>query len=417
MKRRQFINKVGAATIATGFVGGYPFISNSSEKLKPNQMNKQKPLAITMWDFSWLERRWPGAGYENWDVALDELIVRGYNAIRIDVYPHLISNNPEKEYTILPVWNQNDWGSPDITKISVQPALNTFLSKCMDRKIKVGISSWYREDEDNIRMQITSAEKMAEIWLKTIQSIQKDNLLDTILYVDLCNEWPGDLWAPYFKKNPPQLTWGHWQTDVSMEFMKKSIEILQAEYPELPFCYSFDNIDIEKYEKYILDYFGLFEHHIWMVKENNNEFNQLVAYKFDRFSPESYENLVEKGEIIYRQRPDYWKKLLTSKIERAAKSAAAANQLLITSECWGIIDYKDWPLLNWNWVKDLCKLGAETASKTGQWAAIASSNFCGPQFSGMWNDLEWHQKITEKIKSGKINKTTQNQNLLNRLNY
>ena len=31
------------------------------------------PLAITMWDFSWLERRWPGAGYEDWDVALDEL--------------------------------------------------------------------------------------------------------------------------------------------------------------------------------------------------------------------------------------------------------------------------------------------------------------------------------------------------------
>ena len=21
--------------------------------------------AVTMWDFSWLERRWPGAGYED----------------------------------------------------------------------------------------------------------------------------------------------------------------------------------------------------------------------------------------------------------------------------------------------------------------------------------------------------------------
>ena len=26
-----------------------------------------------MWDFSWIERRWPGAGYESWDKALDEL--------------------------------------------------------------------------------------------------------------------------------------------------------------------------------------------------------------------------------------------------------------------------------------------------------------------------------------------------------
>jgi len=31
------------------------------------------PRAITMWDFSWLERRCPGAGYEDWDKALGEL--------------------------------------------------------------------------------------------------------------------------------------------------------------------------------------------------------------------------------------------------------------------------------------------------------------------------------------------------------
>ncbi len=37
-----------------------------------------RPFAITMWDFSWLERRWPGAGYEDWDAALGELTDRGY---------------------------------------------------------------------------------------------------------------------------------------------------------------------------------------------------------------------------------------------------------------------------------------------------------------------------------------------------
>ncbi|MDR1800091.1 MAG: hypothetical protein LBR19_09490, partial [Bifidobacteriaceae bacterium] len=26
-----------------------------------------------MWDFSWLERRWPGGGYEDWDEALGAL--------------------------------------------------------------------------------------------------------------------------------------------------------------------------------------------------------------------------------------------------------------------------------------------------------------------------------------------------------
>ena len=62
----------------------------------------EHPLAITMWDFSWLERRWPGAGYEDWDVVLDELVSRGYNAVRIDPYPHLVAAAPDKTWELFP---------------------------------------------------------------------------------------------------------------------------------------------------------------------------------------------------------------------------------------------------------------------------------------------------------------------------
>src|SRR5690349_19182395 len=64
-----------------------------------------RPLAITMWDFSWLERRWPGAGYEDWDVALDELKARGYDAVRIDAYPHLIHAGVNRTWELLPEWS------------------------------------------------------------------------------------------------------------------------------------------------------------------------------------------------------------------------------------------------------------------------------------------------------------------------
>ena len=42
------------------------------------------PLAITMWDFSWIERRWDGAGFEDWNAALDGVKERGYDAVCID---------------------------------------------------------------------------------------------------------------------------------------------------------------------------------------------------------------------------------------------------------------------------------------------------------------------------------------------
>ena len=73
-----------------------------------------RPLPITMWDFSWLERRWPGAGYEDWDQALDELKLRGYEAVRIDAYPHLLALDPKRRWEIRPEWSTQDWGSQSL---------------------------------------------------------------------------------------------------------------------------------------------------------------------------------------------------------------------------------------------------------------------------------------------------------------
>ena len=59
-----------------------------------------RPFAITMWEFSWIERRWPGAGYEDWDQALTELTDRGYDAVRIDAFPHLMAWDAHREWTL-----------------------------------------------------------------------------------------------------------------------------------------------------------------------------------------------------------------------------------------------------------------------------------------------------------------------------
>jgi len=60
---------------------------------------------------------------------------------------------------------------------------------------------------------------------------------------------------------------------------------------------------------------------------------------------------------------------------------------LTTTECWGIVDYKDWSLLDWGWVKETCELGTLTTASTGRCAAIATNNVCGPQFRSMWRDV------------------------------
>jgi len=141
------------------------------------------PRAITMWDFSWLERRWPGTGYEDWDQALDELVERGYNAVRIDAFPHLVAEDPHREWTLNEVWSIQTWGSPDINRVRVQPGLNTFLAKCRQRDVKVGLSSWFRDDLEHTRMKILSAQQMGECWIKTLESIAQGDSDSSIFCV------------------------------------------------------------------------------------------------------------------------------------------------------------------------------------------------------------------------------------------
>ena len=89
----------------------------------------------------------------------------------------------------MPQWDQNEWGSPGVVKVQVQPSLTQFIAKCKKLKIGVGLSTWYRQDTDNVRMQMDTPEKMAANWLAVLNGLKEDGLLDTILYVDLCNEW------------------------------------------------------------------------------------------------------------------------------------------------------------------------------------------------------------------------------------
>lgn len=403
INRKQFLQGLAAGTAA---------LSLDACGVAPGGATAKRPRAITMWDFSWLERRWPGGGYEDWERALDGLVERGYNAVRIDAYPHLVAEDPERSWILKPVWNVQDWGAPGLIKVRVVPALHRFIAACRDRDIKVGLSTWFREDRDNVRMRITGPEQHAAVWNKTLAGIKQAGLLDTILFVDLCNEWPGPLWAPFI--NPP-LDWGAWRDPRAMHWMRTAIGLVRTEFPELPLLFSTNGLRAADYQEADIGFIDAIEHHMWMASEHDGEFYSRVGYQYERFSEDGYRNVQLKAATAYAEKPAYWQKLLTDQIAAVAAAARHAKQPLMTTECWGIIDYKDWPLLPWDWVKQLCAIGTRAASASGQWSAVATSNFCGPQFAGMWRDVAWHRALTDTIKSGPMDASVRAGRLWDRL--
>ena len=392
ISRKEFLLGLAAA-------GGAAAVPAGAAAKPSDRPAARHPRAIAMWDFSWAERRWSGAGFEDWDQALDELVERGYDAVRIDAFPHLAAVDPGKSWLLKPMWNTEDWGAPGFVRVRIVPELHQFLAKCRARGVKVGLSSWFREDEDNVRLKIAGPEGLAAIWNATLAGIKRAGLLDVLLYVDLCNEWPGLNYAPFVQ---PPLGWEQWSSDRSMHWMRTAIAGVRAEFPELPLLFSSNIEHVESFFELDFGFYDAIEHHLWMAGENDDEYNKRVGYNYETFSDTGYRNLQLHGAQLYAEKPAYWNKLLTDKIARMANVSKRAKQPLLTTECWAIVDYKDWPMLPWDWVKDVCALGALTASATGQWAVIATSNFCGPQFRGMWRDVAWHQRLTGAIKAGPL---------------
>ena len=153
--------------------------------------------------------------------------------------------------------------------------------------------------------------------------------------------WPG--LTEFVGKNNT----AEWHAPDSMAGMSAAIATVRQRFADLPLLFSFVNKQVD-YLGRDLSQFDLLEYHIWMAQQNDGEFYQEVGYGYELFDPKGYNNMSRNAECAYRARPAYWQKLLTDKIDRTAKVSAQLNKPLITTECWALVDYKDWPLLKWD---------------------------------------------------------------------
>lgn len=77
-----------------------------------------------------------------------------------------------------------------------------------------------------------------------------------------------------------------------------------------------------------------------------SDFYTLVGYNYELFESKGYENLQKNAERVYREDPARWQAALVKGIRLLADWSRLTGKPLVTTECWGVVDYKDWPLLN-----------------------------------------------------------------------
>ena len=181
--------------------------------------------------------------------------------------------------------------------------------------------------------------------------------------------------------------------------MTDSIKALREHYPDLNYTFSFTT----EYEKCLsedVSALDLLELHCWIIQFS--DFYKRIGFEYTPWGHEQFRKIVKSGETEYYKNKKEYQEKLARGIELLADWSRKSGKPIGTTECWGPIDYKDYPMLEWSWVKEICAFGTIEATKHGRWKYIATSNFCGPQFTGMWRDIEWHRKLTGIIKKASV---------------
>ncbi|NOR76255.1 MAG: hypothetical protein GQ525_14000, partial [Draconibacterium sp.] len=197
--RRNFIK---SASVATGAIvlpsilkAEYSNKKYKANTLKANLLKMNNPLAIAMWDYSWMLRHHQFGEFEDWDKVLDDFIERGYNALRIDCFPHLIAADrtgeiQEEFLHEREAYKPAYWGNQYTMRSHPRKDLIEFLTKCKERGIYIGLSTWFM-GTDRIN-DTKSIDDFVRVWDETLQFIADNNLMQDVIYVDLLNEYP--LW-------------------------------------------------------------------------------------------------------------------------------------------------------------------------------------------------------------------------------
>ena len=378
--------------------------------------------AITMWDFSWLQRRRPGENeYEDVAAVVDGLVERGYQCVRVDAFPHLVSaarRDPSIDhFTVTPEPEHFMWGAHHQPIVIRDPAaaLLDFIRTCDDRGVTVALSSWFNHDDRDVRAAIVTPDDLAAVWIATIELVEQAGLLDAVEYLDLCNEFPLHLWLPsvyrrIFGDIQPDAAspggpgvdewiWTAAERHAIEEYLAIADRIRER-WPTIPVTMSYapasqsvHDLDVSR-----LDFI---ETHVWL-NTNVREFGRAVAFRTrDHGFPGAYQKTVDTLDDLYWPDPQRWHAQLGAEMRRWRDTGARAGKPLWTTEGWSNVLMDEFTSAggrsSWDFVRSVAEYAVPLAVELG-WQGICTSNFSQPHFPGLWNDIEWHRRMTGIIR-------------------
>jgi hypothetical protein len=373
-------------------------------------------LAIAMWDFTWLLQHQEYAAFEDWDKVLDELVERGYNAIRIDVFPQMVAADPygniaeevtHSKYDLVPPM----WGNAFTITYNPRKSIEEFILKCEDRGIYIGLSTWFFGDDTNRNDKIQGLNEFIRVWDETLDFLNSKNLLKNVIYVDLLNEYPFYHGFNYLTNMLKTMSepkdavkeYNKKQIQYYNKFITESLIKFKNKWTELDFLASITETgETRPWTDVNLKEFNVLDKHQWFIMIGDWAYKEgYWSKKIDANASADHKQLMQFRDMIENWKEN--KEDLIVRMEAEIKKVALIGNkhgiLVGNTEGWGSVGWRNHPDLGWEFIKESGEICAKLCVKHG-YKFICTSNFTHPHF-GIWDDIEWHKKVTDIIKSDK----------------
>jgi hypothetical protein len=327
------------------------------------------------------------------------------------IYANDPAGNRQEVYECVPTASQYGfpyWRNRYTVRYNPREGLVQFIAKCQERGVYVGLSTWFVQSEPNRNERIEGADELVRVWDETLQLLQENDCLKSVIYVDILNEYPyyhGFTWLQKMMdtmKEPkhPERNFNDKQTFFYRNLIDHVIVQLKSKWITLDFFSSQTNNVWEDDKDMDYSQFALLDIHLWLVlcddfNKDTGYFPHMHEASSDKEWLATHTKMMEKWQ---RNKAQYvaW---MDNKMKVMAQTAEKWRLPLGNTEGWGPIYWEEHPDLEWDFVKEAGEIGAHLGAKYG-YAFNCSSNFCHPYFKGMWDDISWHKKVTDIIKGG-----------------
>lgn len=151
--------------------------------------------AVASWDYSWLLRRdGRAAEYRDLGEVMGQLVQRGFNALRIDPFPHLIATNADgyesERFDVQAEPDRHGRGTDASVQVRPHKALLELLQQAREHGVVLWLSSWFLPDSQGRRHFVRQPRDFVRVWVETLEFIRENGFAAQVEAVDFCHQFP-----------------------------------------------------------------------------------------------------------------------------------------------------------------------------------------------------------------------------------